>query len=332
MNTTVLPAQTSRQRRWSRWVGLVFGLGVLALLGWAASKVDWPAVWQAVRELPPTALLAALGLAAVSHLVCASYDLFGKAWTKHGLPWGRVMPITFVSYAFNLSLGSVVGAFAIRFRLYSRLGLRNEQISRVLALTLTTNWMGYGVLAGGVFLMGWLTPPEDWPLNAGTLRWLGAGLWLVVAVYLGLCAWAGQRSFSVRGHRFNMPTLPMAGLQLLLSSLNWMTMAGVIWLLLQQEVPYPMVLTALLAAAMAGVATHVPAGLGVLEAVFVAILASAAPHAGVLAALLAYRAIYYLLPLLAATALYFTLEARWAKATEDERPLVSGAPQNENPL
>lgn len=313
-NTTALPGQPSRQRRWSRWVGLVFGLVVLGLLAWAASKVDWPAVWDALRELPAAALLAALGLAALSHLICASYDLFGRAWTGHRLAWWRVVPITFVSYAFNLSLGSLVGAVAIRFRLYSRLGLGNERISRVLALTLTTNWLGYGVLAGGIFLMGWLTPPADWPIDADALRWLGGLLWLLVAAYLGWCAWAGERSFSVRGHRFNMPTLRMAGLQVLLSSLNWMTMAGVIWLLLHQNVAYPLVLTALLAAAMAGVATHVPAGLGVLEAVFVAILAPAMPQADVLAALLAYRAIYYLLPLLAATAVYFTLEARWGGA------------------
>ena len=47
---------------------------------------------------------------------------------------------------------------------------------------------------------------------------------------------------------------------------------------------------------VAGVVTHVPAGLGVLEAVFVACLADVATPT-VLAALLSYRAVYYLVPL-----------------------------------
>ena len=59
---------------------------------------------------------------------------------------------------------------------------------------------------------------------------------------------------------------------------------------------------------------HVPAGLGVIEAVFVAVLGPAgmdlAGEPRLLAALLAYRAVYYLLPLLFALAFYLAFEAR----------------------
>jgi hypothetical protein len=48
---------------------------------------------------------------------------------------------------------------------------------------------------------------------------------------------------------------------------------------------------------VAGVLTHVPAGLGVLETVFVVLLGDRIPEPELLAALLAYRAIYYLVPL-----------------------------------
>src|SRR5690606_16728014 len=87
-------------------------------------------------------------------------------------------------------------------------------------------------------------------------------------------------------------------------------MAGIVHLLLLQQIPYPTVLTVLLIAAIAGVLTHVPAGLGVLEAVFVALLSRQLPASELLAALLAYRGIYYLAPLAIATVLYLFLEAR----------------------
>ena len=66
----------------------------------------------------------------------------------------------------------------------------------------------------------------------------------------------------------------------------------------------------LLIAAIAGVILHIPAGLGVTEAVFIALLSHRVPEGQLLAALLTYRAIYYIAPLLLAATLYVLVEAR----------------------
>ena len=87
-------------------------------------------------------------------------------------------------------------------------------------------------------------------------------------------------------------------------------MSGLVFLLLQQKIAFPAVAGVLLVAAVAGVIAHVPAGLGVLEAVFVALLAHAMPAHEVLAALVAYRVIYYLVPLTIATVVYVVMEVR----------------------
>ena len=50
-------------------------------------------------------------------------------------------------------------------------------------------------------------------------------------------------------------------------------------------------------------------GLGVIEGIFIAVLGSEAARSGLIAALLAYRVLYYLVPLAIATVLYFTVEA-----------------------
>jgi uncharacterized membrane protein YbhN (UPF0104 family) len=76
------------------------------------------------------------------------------------------------------------------------------------------------------------------------------------------------------------------------------------------KVGYADVLCVLLIAAVAGVITHVPAGLGVLEVVFVALLSHQAPSSQLLAALLTYRAIYYIAPFAIALVLYLVTEAR----------------------
>jgi hypothetical protein len=74
-------------------------------------------------------------------------------------------------------------------------------------------------------------------------------------------------------------------------------------------VDYASVLSVFLVAAVAGVLTHVPAGLGVLEAVFMALLSQRIAAAELLAALLAYRALYYLVPLAVAVPILLLIEA-----------------------
>ena len=53
------------------------------------------------------------------------------------------MAVNFISYAFNLNLGALVGGVAFRYRLYTQLGLKLGVITRVLSLSMLTNWLGY---------------------------------------------------------------------------------------------------------------------------------------------------------------------------------------------
>lgn len=311
------PQRAARARQWRRWkrpLGIAFGLLVLCLIAWAAAHVDWPAVGAALAAMPLPTLLLALALAALSHLIYSTYDLLGRAWIRHTVPARRVMEITFISYAFNLNLGTLIGGLAFRLRLYARAGLETGQTMRVLGLSLATNWLGYALLAGALFASGMLPPPPDWQLGAGLLRAFGVALLLVVAGWLLLCWRRGGGHVDLMGHELGVPQLRLALLQLALSCANWLTIAAVIHTLLggtaAASVPYVEVLAALLVAAVAGALAHIPAGLGVIEGVFVALLTPPLAAHDVLAALLAYRALYYLLPLAAATALYFLHEAR----------------------
>jgi hypothetical protein len=90
--------------------------------------------------------------------------------------------------------------------------------------------------------------------------------------------------------------------------------------LLGRQVDYALVLGVTLLAAVAGAVTHVPAGLGVLEAVFVALLGHAMPQNEILAALLTYRALYYLGPLLLAVVAYVIMELGWRRGAAAPAP------------
>ncbi|TLX61648.1 UPF0104 family protein [Stutzerimonas nosocomialis] len=319
-------AQDIPQSRWRRWwpiikkiVTYVFFALVIGLLVSLARNIDWHEVWTTLRNYDARTLLFAGAAALGSYAVYCCFDVLGKRYARHELPVRQILPVTFVCYAFNLNLSAWVGGIALRFRLYSRLGLKPAQITRVFTLSVLTNWLGYMWLAGVIFAFGWITPPAQWEIGATALRFLGASLIGVAVIYLALCGFSKRRSWTLRGHEIQLPSLRLAVVQLVLGAANWSLMALVVYFMLSQQVSYPQVLGILMISSIAGVIAHIPAGLGVIEAVFVAMLADEMSKGSVVAALIGYRVIYFLIPLLFATLVYVVLEAR-AKKLRTRRP------------
>lgn len=302
---------------WWPWLKRAATLVFFGLVSWLlvaqGRAIDWPEVFAALRAYPPALLLGAMGLSALSFGLYSCFDLLGRHYTGHTLRTPTVMLVTFISYVFNLNLGSLVGGVAFRYRMYSKLGLATATITRVLTLSMLTNWLGYLLLAGAVFTVVPLALPPDWTIDSEGLRLVGIALLGLALAYLLMCGWSRKRTWTVRGHELLLPPPGMALVQLAMSSANWMIMAGAVYVLLQGRIPFSDVLSVLLVAAVAGVIAHVPAGLGVLEAVFVALLAHRVPQAELLAALLGYRALYYIAPLAAAAVLYLGVELRARK-------------------
>jgi len=303
--------------RWAAtrpWLVRALTLAFVALLIFLGVRYAHTIVWQdvahALADTPAPTLIAASALAATSHAIYSSFDLIGRAYTGHRLRAAQVLRTTFTSYAFNLNLGSLVGGIALRLRLYARQGLRYPTITRVVTLGIVTNWLGYLVLAGAVFLLAPPTPAPTWGVHRVQLQALGGAMLALAGVYVAVCLLAQRRRWRFRGALFKPPSPAIVGAQLLLSCANWAVMGALLFVLFQGRLAYVTVLAVLLVAAVAGVLTHVPAGLGVLEAVFIALLSHQLPAPALLAALLTYRAVYYLAPLGLATVLYLLQEAR----------------------
>ncbi|WMD22207.1 lysylphosphatidylglycerol synthase domain-containing protein [Achromobacter seleniivolatilans] len=308
----------SLRHRWPRikkvlpWLILAV---VACLLFYFGRSVDWPQVWLAMRRIPRESVLIAAGLVASGYLIYGSLDLLGRRYTGHKLPWPTVLGVAMVSYALNLSLGVLVGGLGARLRLYAKLGCRKAIATRVALFSAASNWIGYGWVAGVVFVSGAIPVPSGWDIGSGLLRGIGAVLLAAVASYVWLCARSKRRSATWLGQKIHLPRGRMALLQSLIGALSWMCMGAVAWVLLQGKAPYPVVLGILLCSSFAAVLTRVPGGLGTTEAIFVAVLSPPLPATEVLGAALAYRAFYALTPLCLALLAFPIAEAllAWRK-------------------
>jgi len=308
---------SGKKRPWLKWATRIFTLfffiAVPVLLFTLVKNLDWNEVMHALESYKVSTLVLGFFIAAGSYLTYCGFDVLARRYTEHKLSVKQIVPVTFVCYAFNLNLSSWVGGIALRYRLYSRLGLDVPTITRILSLSLITNWLGYMLLAGFVFAGGFIDLPDGWKIGNTTLQLIGFVLLTVCLAYFLACRFSKRRTWTIRKQNLVLPSLNQALRQALLGALNWGLMALLIYVLLPEKAFYPAVLGILLISSIAGVIAHIPAGLGVLETVFITLMQHQFSKGQLLAALIGYRVIYFLVPLMLAVVVYLILENR-AKA------------------
>ena len=284
----------------------------------------------------------ALGIAftAASFLALGALELLALRYVgkraERIIPRRTALATAFVAHAYSQSLGlAILTGAAVRLRSYSRYGMDAPDVTRLSVFVTATATLGLLATGGVAFLT---TPGRVTLIGAPrSLAPLGILLLAPIVVFLTWGAF-GTADFHGRGRwRIRRPVIRVALLQIGISSIDWMLAGTVLFVLLPRSlhVSYGALLGIYLVAQTAAVLSHVPGGVGVFEAIVVALLSAhaetdiAAPElaASVGAALLAYRIIYYLLPLCAAVALSAIAEIiRSRAAVRGPHAGAAGAP------
>jgi len=301
--------RTSLQR-WAPWIaGVVFIFAVVAI-DRVLGRYDWRDVLQHLHATPGHALRDALLLTVGSYLVLTCYDALAVRFVGGHLPWRTTATASFVAYAVSHNVGfAALSGGSVRYRIYSGAGLGAMQIAAVVAFCSLTFALGSALLGG----LSLLLKPEaaGAALHVGSLVAQGAGLALVALVGTYVLASALHRkSLTFRGRTVPVPGAGLALLQVLVSCADVCLAAGVLYMLMPAESVGGFVgfVGIYLLATVAGLVSSVPGGLGVFETVLL-LLVPAGPADQKLAAVLAYRIVYYLLPFLLALCVMLAREA-----------------------
>jgi phosphatidylglycerol lysyltransferase len=292
--------------------GLVFfGLALWALY-WSLREYHYRDMVEVFRALPASRVASALGLTAAGYLVLTGYDALGFRYAGRPVPLRPVALASFIANAFGNTVGNtlITGA-AVRYWIYASYGLSATEITRAVLFCSLGFWLGFTLLGGLLFLIEPIAMPAALHLPLATTRPLGAVLLGALAAY-GLLVATRRRPWKVGGWTLAVPSPVLTLGQLGVTALDLVLMASALYVLLPPaaSLSYALFLSIFLLALVAGTVSQVPGGLGVFETVMLLLLGQAMAAPGVVAALLAFRAIYFLLPLLAAAAIVGLREAR----------------------
>ncbi len=296
----------------------VLGVGLFLLALWVLrrelGRYHYRDLLTQLDRLPLAALVLALALTAGSYLVLTCYDALSLRYVERPLPWRRSALAAFLGYAFSHNMGFAIFSGApLRYRLYSVWGLSGLEVTTLVAFNGLTFWLGLFTVAGFALMMGGGVVPASASLGFDP-QLLAPVFLVVVAGYLVLCL-RGKRTVHIGRWRLELPGPRLALAQLVISSIDWSVAASVLWVLLPRgQVSYPHLLAVFVLAQVSGVLSQVPGGLGVFESVVMLLLDPVLGEGTTLAVLLAYRAIYYLIPLAVAILLLLAYEIRERRA------------------
>ncbi len=306
-----------RWRQTAKLLSPLIGIAVMVAAVWVLVRilrnVKLDSVYAGLSAMHFLSVLAAIALVAASYICLIGYDFVSLHHLGKRLSLAAVAVGGFVSFALANTLGFVLlTAGSVRYRVYGPAGVTAADVA-VITIMSGLTFVLSAVLIMGVSL---LLAPQFASIVNNLPSWINFTLGLVIVAALGgYIGWvsSGRKAMQWSGYEISLPG-PVSTIAQLASGVGDMVCAsGALYLLLPSDpgTGFPIFVGLFAVAITLGLLSHVPGGVGVFES----IMLLAVPNIGLekmLASLLVFRVLYYLLPMLVAIILYGWYEARQA--------------------
>jgi phosphatidylglycerol lysyltransferase len=289
----------------------LFGLAILVLHRELAAY-SYRDITRSIEQLSPTQLLLGIGFTVLAYAVFPGYDAIALSYIRHPLPFRRTALGSFIAYSFSQTLGfPLLTGGSVRYRLWSSWGLSSAEIAKAVSFVAFSFGLGMIAVSGVVFVLEPASTAEVLRLPLISLRPIGVLNLLIVA---GYATWSmfRRRPVHLFGRRLPVPRPELVATQLLVAALDWAFAGAALYVLLPpgHGLAYLPFLGIFLIAQFAGLVSHIPGGLGIVETILVVLLKPHIAASALLGALIAYRGVYYLLPFGAGVVVLGTRELR----------------------
>jgi len=299
---------------WRRYFWPLVGLAAVAfsvrLLIGELRGISLDDVWTGLAAISVHRWLLAALSAVVAYMALAGYDHIALLHLRKRVSWLFVTLCSFTTYALSHNVGgSVFSGAVIRYRAYGTRGLSGQEVGVLVAVCWITFVLSTLLVSGVVLLLEPDLFDRFSDIGYGNLS-TGAGivmLGLVGAYVFG--SWLHLRPVRIGAFQIHYPRLRIVARQLLIGPIELLAAAAILFFALPTEdnPGYLIVLGIFLVSFSLAQISHAPGGLGVFEVVCLAGL-SDMDQAGVIAALLVFRLLYLIIPLLAALVMVLLFE------------------------
>lgn len=265
-------------------------------------EIDLGKIITALDAQPIGKIVTAGLLVVAGYITLTFYDVFALRVLGHGnIPYSVAALASFTSSTIGHSLGAaVLTGGLVRLRIYSDWGLTVVDIAKIALVTGMTFWLGNALLLGGATAYAPDAASAIDHLPVWGNRTLGLSGLAAIGCYL---LWLAPRSRSVgwSGWRLILPGLRPTFVQIGIGALDLSLVTLAMYVLMPANPPggFLTILIAFLSATLLGTVSHAPGGLGVIEATMLIGLPQF-QREELLASLLTFRALYFVLPLLLA--------------------------------
>lgn len=273
-------------------------------------SIDLDDVAARFGDIAPDRILLAAACMAGVWLAVAAYEVAMLRHLQAGMPDWKPFLTALIAFPIGHAVGfGALSGGAVRYRFYAAAGLSAFSIGKVVILSVFPFAMGLGLLCGLAFVFRRAEAAGLLALDPLAIALLGAALLVLHAAYV-VTVIRLRGPISLKWFELELPGPRLTGLQYLLGVLEVLCAAGILYALLptEAEVAFLPFVAVYIVAILAGLLSSVPAGLGVVESMLLLTLRELEPEA-LLGAVLAYRLVYELVPLVTAIGLLLGWEA-----------------------
>jgi uncharacterized membrane protein YbhN (UPF0104 family) len=287
-----------------KWTPLLVIL-VVALAAWVLwdrlKVIDFADVVAQLRALPPSKLLIGLACSVGVYTMVCLYEGIGLRIVSGQKRRRFAARTALIANPIGRAVGfAVVSGGALRYRMYTTIGLNARQTAAIALLVAMPYILAVGWLIDFSFLFYADEASRALRLSTTTVIVLGV---LGLMKDVGWLVFVSRRKepIMLRGQPTRLPTLQQTLVQIGVGLVEIMFMTAILYVFMPPElgVSWPAFIGIYSIAFAVGQLSSVPAGLGVLEAALLLMLPHV-PPAKLLGAVVAYRGVYEVLPLLVA--------------------------------
>ena len=313
----IMSGQTKRIfKKIISYAGIFFFMLAAFMLWWQLRNYSLHDIFNAIFAIPKRNLIAACVACLGGYLALSLYDYLALNYVGGRVSWWKWMLAGMLGFAISNNAGhAVVSGGAIRYRLYTRWRITGGDILKMLTFSGFTYFLG----CTAIVIIGFFLIPHDIiNQSSGTSVGLGA-LFIfclgVILAYFGMTVFFHDKQIKIGQIVFKVPQTKTAFLQTVLGITDSVLAGMVLYFCLIPfwHISFGTYIGLFVIAQTTGVFSQVPGGIGVFETIFLLALPENVDKATVFGAFLAYRIIYYVLPLLGVGSLFIIYE-RWLRA------------------